>query len=497
MARAPRQIAVLVLILAALVPAVAQAAPGTVTLVRAAGDPGTPAEQWFLGWRMWRMHGATAWHPNSWARRSAYALDTVTAAAHPEWVLKDRYNRPLYVNGLPAADFGDGAYRAWWIGQATAQAAGLRGLYIDDVTMTRRASLSWGTTANPRDPRTGATMTEANWQRYMAAFMVAVRAAFPVAEIVHDVQWWRGDAGAEIARGLAAASFVAIEKGFNDPLTTGGAGTYGFQTLAAFVERRQAAGQGVILDAPVDSAAGMTFGLANLLLLDTGRLALGNDLWTAPGHFWPDYDVNIGAPTGARTSWSGVWRRDFAHGVALVNEPGMPSRALSLGPGYATLDLAPVTDLTLGAGTGLVLRKVQVPTPTPSPAPPPQAPETTVPTATATPAPRRPRRRSGSPTASIAGAAEPGQTSVTVTVGRLSVSGRVKGAVSGYVSVTVQRKRGKGWLTARRVKPNVGKRGRFEAAIARLPRGTYRVRARFEGTGTARPSRSPFRTHRL
>ena len=105
-------------------------------------------------------------------------------------------------------------------------------------------------------------------------------------------------------------------------------------------------------------------------------------------------------------------------------------------------------------------------------------------------APRRPRRRSGNPTASIAGAAEPGSTSVSVTVSRLGVSGRVKGAVSGYVHVTVQRKRGKGWVTVRRVKPTIAKRGRFEGAIARLARGTYRVAARFEGTGTAHPSRS-------
>ena len=79
---------------------------------------------------------------------------------------------------------------------------------------------------------------------------------------------------------------------------------------------------------------------------------------------------------------------------------------------------------------------------------------------------------------------------MSVTVSRLAVSGRVKGAVSGYVHVTVQRKRGKGWVTVRRTKPNISKRGRFEGAIARLSRGTYRVAARFEGTGTAQPSRS-------
>ena len=203
--------------LVALVPAVAHAAPGAVTLVRSAGGAGTAAEQGFLIPRIWRMHGATAWQPDTWARRSAYALDTTTATAHPEWVLKDSLNRQLYVNGLPAADFGNADYRSWWIAQATTQAAGLRGLYIDDVTMTRRVSLSWGTAATARDPRTLASMTEANWQRYMADFMVAVRAALPSAEIVHDVLWHKGDANADIARELGAASFVALEKGFNDP----------------------------------------------------------------------------------------------------------------------------------------------------------------------------------------------------------------------------------------------------------------------------------------
>ena len=61
----------------------------------------------------------------------------------------------------------------------------------------------------------------------------------------------------------------------------------------------------------------------------------------------------------------------------------------------------------------------------------------------------------------------------------------------------MQRKRGKGWTTVRRVKPSVSKRGSFKAPIARLSRGTYRVVANFEGTGTAVPSRSEYRTRSL
>jgi hypothetical protein len=54
----------------------------------------------------------------------------------------------------------------------------------------------------------------------------------------------------------------------------------------------------------------------------------------------------------------------------------------------------------------------------------------------------------------------------------------------------VQRKRGTGWVTVRRAKDSVSKRGRFSGEIKRLSRGTYRVTATFEGTGTAQPSRA-------
>src|SRR5262249_14673347 len=150
--------------------------------------------------------------------------------------------------GAFAGDFGNPAYRTWWIGEATAAAAGAAGLYVDDVSMERRVYSSSGYLTSARDPRTGATMSEANWQRYMADFMVALRAALPTAEIVHDVLWYKGDTRADVVRELGAASAVALEKGFNDPVVTTNAGTYGWETLAGYVERRQASGKAVILD---------------------------------------------------------------------------------------------------------------------------------------------------------------------------------------------------------------------------------------------------------
>src|SRR6185436_7421960 len=109
--------------------------------------------------------------------------------AHPDWVLKDAYGTQLYLGTAFAADFGNPAYRAWWIGQVSASAAGSAGVYVDDVSMERRAYYASGYLAGVRDPRTSATMSEANWQRYMADFMVELRVALPAAELVHDVLW--------------------------------------------------------------------------------------------------------------------------------------------------------------------------------------------------------------------------------------------------------------------------------------------------------------------
>lgn len=497
-----RLVVSLTLLAAALVPAVASAAPGSVTLVRSAGTAGTPAEQAFLRSRVWRMHGATAWDTASWARRSAYALDATTLIAHPEWVLKDAGGTPVFLGTAVAADFGNPAYRAWWIAQATAQAAGLRGLYVDDVSMERRVNTAFGALTLARDPRTGATMTEANWQRYMADFMVELRTALPAAEIVHDVLWHKGDAATNIARELAAASAVAIEKGFNDAAILTSSGTYGWETLAGFVARRQTAGSGVILDGYADAPAARLYGLGASLLFDTGTIAVGNDAWTAPNRYWAGYDVRLGAPTAARYQWSDVWRRDFANGTVLVNQPGNSARSVTLGPNFVDLDGVAQNQLTLVAASAIVVVKRAPVAPTPTPAPPiaptvTPEPASSVPVATPTPTPRKPARPSSAVTAHIAGAAGPKATTTTVSVWSLGVAGRVAGAVGGYVRVSVQRKRGSGWSTVRRVKPAVSKRGTFKAPITRLSRGTYRVVATFEGTGTAEPSRSEYKQRSL
>ena len=487
-----RRLALIFALLAtAVVPAVAAAAPGRVTLVRAAGTSGD------LAWsraHLWRMHGTTAWDPaTTWVRRSAYALDPATAAAHPDWVLKDAASTPLYLGTSLAADFGNPAYRAWWIAQVTAQAAGTAGVYVDDVSMERRAYYADGYGASIRDPRTGLTMTEANWQRYMADFMVELRAALPGAEIVHDVVWYKGDARPDIQRELSAATAVALET----PSTAGAAGTYGWETFAGLrrtprgrrARRRPRRLRRRARRPPVRARRTRSCSTPGPWPSATTR----GPRPTASG---PATSLNLGAPAGSRSSWSGVWRRDFAQGLVLVNPPGNGPRPVIVGSGYVDLDGVVQTQLTLAPGTAIVLRKAPTATAPPPPPVPPVAPVAT-PTPEPAPAPGRPGKRPGKAKAHIAGAATPRNTRTTVSLARARVTGHVTGAVSGYTRVTVQRKRGNAWVTVRRAKDSVSKRGTFAGDITPLSRGTYRVMATFEGTGTARPSKSDYKVRSL
>ena len=509
-------IAIFMLSCTAVASGAAKIVRGTATTGEVATVAPSIGEQAFMRGRYWRVrtfapyfNSRLSWAPGAWVTQHAYALEPAELAAHPEWQLTDTGNLPLYVGARAAADFGNAAFRAWWIAKAQAAlAAGYKGLFIDDVFMERRTYLSGGTTLrNPKDPRTGTTMTEANWQKYLADFMVAVRAALPSAEIAHDVLWQKGDSG-DVLRGLQAANAVSVDGGFTTNVVTSG-----FATLASWAERVQARGGSVVFDHPTAAAPARLYNFAAYTLVDNGAFALANDASTAPGAFWPGYDVDLGAPNTARYQAStGLWRRDFTRGVVIVNEPYRNSRTVSnLPAGYQDLDGVPRSSVTLAGGQGVVLVPIPTPVPTPTPVPPVATPDpaAVAPVSTATPAPVTPAPPTKITTVSTggngaakarasgtAGAADPGGTSVSVQGSSRRLSGRVRGAVAGYVRLTVERKRGSKWVVVLRTKGSVKKSGSFSRDIPRLGRGHYRVSGYFEGTGTSKPSRSsakPFR----
>jgi len=478
----------------------------------------TAAEQALMRDKYWRVRtfapyfdSRLNWAPGAWVQQHAYGLDAAEVAAHPGWQLVDGSNTPLYIGTRAAADPGNAAFRAWWIAKARAAvAAGYSGLFIDDVFMERRTTTSGGVSRIAIDPRTGLAFTEANWQRHMADFMVAVRAAFPTLEIVHDVLWYKGDANADVLRALQAATVLSVDGGFTTNVTSGG-GTYGFQTLAGWVEREQTRGGAVVLDYSTTAPATRLYGLASLLVVTNRLSAIANDASTAPAAYWSGFDADVGWARGPRYPVAnGAWRRDYTSGIVFVNEPFRTTRTFTVPAGYQDLDGVTRTSVTLAGGQGAVLVAIP-PAPTPTPPPPPVAtpaptPSADAPVATAPPvAPTRTTtttRSRGGATARIstaghtAGARAPGDTALRVSGSRSRLSGKVTGAVAGYVRLTVELKRGGKWVVARRAKVAVKRNGRFVKDIPSLPGGTYRVRGFFEGTGTSQPARSSNRTFR-
>jgi hypothetical protein len=455
-------------------------------------SPTTQQQSWMRA-HYWRMRtyspyfdSRLAWSPRAWTYLNAYAIYVGGAVArdHPDWILRDAAGNKLYIpfgcrNGTCpqyAGDIGNPAFRAWWRSQARARLAlGYSGIYIDDVNLLRRVANGDGQPVDPIDPRTNGVLTEAAWQRYMAEHMAGVRAAFPATELVHNVIWYAGDSTADQLRELRSADVINLERGVNDAGLTGGTGKYSLQRFLAFVDHRHAEGHGVVLEGRATTDAGRLYNLAAYLLVSSGRDGIGNADGGTPADWWSGYDLDLGAPLGARYLTGGVIRRDFERGFALVNEPRAPTRTVALPPGARDLAGASRTSVTLPAASGAVFTTATRPV---------------VSAAATFTVPKAPTAASSVAARSSAAGAAPGRAAAAaVPILRLKVavlgagrtprsrarhvriSGRVTGARGGRVDIVLRRARGG---SVRRVRQSA-RRGRFVRTLRRVHPGRYRV----------------------
>jgi hypothetical protein len=308
----------------------------------------------------------TDWYRDAWFYRDSYAIYRTSdlARQHPSWILHDAHGRRLYIpfacsrGTCPqyAADIGSPAWRSNWIAGARASLAeGYRGIFVDDVNMDMRVGDGEGRAVTPIDPRTGRPMTLAAWRGYMADFMEEIRQAFPTAEIVHNALWFVGDSDPDVLRELRAADVIEVERGVEDSGLTGGGGRWGIDSLLKFIDDRHADGQGVILDAYGETSSAHLYGLAAYFLVSSGRDALADATGGSPGDWWVGYDTDLGAARGDRYVYDGVWRRDFAGGLVLLNEPGARRRTVRVPRGMQDLDGHARRTVTLGPASGAVL----------------------------------------------------------------------------------------------------------------------------------------------
>jgi hypothetical protein len=290
-------------------------------------------------------------------------------AAQTDWVLRDASGDPVYIDfdcgsGCVryAADVTDPQYRADFLAWVRdTEARGYRGIMLDDVNFAWRFSNRWGDEITPLDPVTGQPLTLANWQRYLADFLVEIERAAPGLEIMHNVIWYADSPGfgnAQIDRAIAAADYIQLERGANDRGLVRGDGTFGMQRFLAFVDRVHDLGAGVLLlDQHAEDEAGQEYNLAAALLVNEGddMVSTSQDHYIDPHHYWSGFDTDLGHALGGRYTADGVTRRDFTGGVVVFNDPGAPTRTIGLDAPMRRIDGTVVTSVTLGPREAAVL----------------------------------------------------------------------------------------------------------------------------------------------
>jgi hypothetical protein len=298
--------------------------------------------------------------------KDLYAIYTSSQSGlisrHPDWVLRDLLGQPLFIpyecRGVRcpqyAADIGNPRWRAHWIAQARRifersrrkdpRGHGYAGIFIDDVNLELRTSYGNGRAAVPFDPRTGTLMDEQAWQVYMAGFVEQVRAALPRVKIMHNSLWWLPHSDPEVRRQNRAADWIELERGFNDSGIVAGSGTYGYETFLAHIAWLQRNGNRVLLGPDLESVDQARYELANYFLVRQGRDAIESDFRTDPptrgrSDFWPGWRVNPGRATGAAGPLAtGLWRRDFTRGTAIVSPPGGPTATVAFERPHTNLE---------------------------------------------------------------------------------------------------------------------------------------------------------------
>jgi len=313
-----------------------------------------------------------SWYPNAWVYKDSYAIkpNWPVFKEHREWVLKDANSNLLFIQyrckggTCPqyAADVGNPNFRANWIKEARAQLAkGYKGIWVDDVNLAWRISDGNGQHVQPINPRTGAPMTLREWQADFATFMEEIRRALPNAEIAHNSIWLADEfTDPEVLRQIDAADYINLERGANDQGLTGGTGRFSFARFLSFIDLVHARGKGVIMmdyNGGTTSLQAREFGLAAWFLISSGidLMSSSQKGWSAPGHFWSGYGLDLGKGLGPRYTQQGVLRRDFECGYVLLNPPGGASVRVAVSSDDRRLDGASGGAVDLGVRSAAII----------------------------------------------------------------------------------------------------------------------------------------------
>lgn len=315
---------------------------------------------------------------NTFVYRDLYGLKVASdrdqrAYDHPDWVLRTTDDEAVYIpwgcgepDGCPqfAADVGNPEYRAHFIEDVGRLVdLGYAGLLIDDVNTVWRLSDRAGVMATPVDPRTGTDLVLDDWRRYVAEFVEAIRDEYPDLPIMHNSIWFADSPTFDdpsIDRQIAAADIIMLERGATDSGIVDGDAKFGFESMLNFVDRAHDLGTNVLfLDESATTEDEQWFNVAAGLLVNDGhdRVSTEDYTYLAPPDVWRGFEIDLGGALGPRHVETGVWRRDFADGIVVLNEPNRDPVVVELGGEFVASGGAVVDEVLLEPGRAVVLTR--------------------------------------------------------------------------------------------------------------------------------------------
>ena len=278
--------------------------------------------------------------------------------SHPNWFLTDAQGSRLGMRHDPTGwimDVGNPDYQQAGIATvvARAKAGGFDGVFLDDTA----ASLRWVIVGGAS--RCAAYPTDTAWQGAVYSFLSNVASQLRAAGlgVVANI------GGSTITRGLWQKWNGPLNGAMEESFTNGGAGRDSIENGEWLPKLRHAAwseanGRLALDHAVTRKRSGARYGLATMLLV-----ADGENLFYASERYrtemwWPEYRTAaaLGAPRGSfRVLPNGVFRRNFANGVVLVNPHATGAGRVRLGHVYRGSGLGRVRSVRMPRTTGVIL----------------------------------------------------------------------------------------------------------------------------------------------
>jgi Hypothetical glycosyl hydrolase family 15 len=278
---------------------------------------------------------------------------------HPEWFLKDTSGRRVNWADWPHSwqmDVGSRSYQRTWARNVAGELRrrGWDGVFLDGISRTMQYPwyLNGRVLAKYPGPNDYARATT----RFLGRVGPALRRRHLVVGNINDASLplWRR--WIRFTSGVSKEWWTKSNAGRDVGMLTGA--DWAFQTQ--LLREAQARHKIFIAIAygPADDAPAMDYARASFLLFARGpRTAFSYAPLCGVEPTTPRWRQDVGTATGAATQAGGIWRRQFADGLVIVNPSSSASVTVPLGAPYAQPNGSVVTSVLLGPHTGLTLRK--------------------------------------------------------------------------------------------------------------------------------------------